>query len=192
MNKNTLLFFDVETGGIGEQYSLLTAHFVVTDSEYNILNELSLAMKPDDGIYHVCGEAMSVNKIDLAKHDTMASSYKTAGSLLYEFLHENSNGGKIKLIPCGQGIAGDIRQVVSKLMSRNTWENFCSYRVFDTSVFAQGLKLAGIFPEHVSGGLSSLADYFHIKYEGAELHTAKADTLITIQVMKSLLKLVNK
>lgn len=192
ISDNKLLFFDVETGGIGMKYSLLTAHFVITNANYDITYELPLTMKPNDGNYCVCGEALSVNKINLRDHDQVAITYKEAADKLYKFLHLYSLGGRIKLIPCGQGIKGDIDQVCDKLLSRNSWEQFCSYRVFDTSVFAQGLKLAGIFPESVSGGLSSLADHFNIKYHGDYLHTAKADTLITIEVMKNLINLVKK
>jgi hypothetical protein len=184
---NKLIFLDNETGGIGTRYSLLTSFFAVTDENYNVTSTLALSLKPDDGDYVVCGEAMRVNKIDLGTLESSALTYKEAGTVLFKFLHEASQAGKIKLVPCGQGIRGDLDQIY-KVVTRRTWEMFCSYRVFDTSVFAQGLRLAGLFPENVSGGLSSLADYFKIKYD--TLHTAEADTLLTMKVMEKLLEIV--
>lgn len=178
---------DTETGGIGTKYSLLTAFFAVTDENYNVTSTLALSLKPDDGDYVVCGEAMRVNKIDIGTLESGAFTYKEAGTILYKFLFNASDGAKIKLVPCGQGIRGDLDHIY-KLVSRKTWEMFCSYRVFDTSVFAQGLRLAGLFPENVSGGLSSLADHFNIKYD--VLHTAEADTILTMKVMEKLLEIV--
>ncbi len=64
MNTN-LLFLDTETGGIGIKYSLLTACFVVTDNNYNIINELSLNLKSEDGDYYLSGEGMGVNNINI-------------------------------------------------------------------------------------------------------------------------------
>lgn len=189
---NKYVFFDNETGGIGLKYSLLTTYFTVTDENFIPIDSLDLTLKPDDGDYIVCGEAMRVNRIDLSTHDIGACTYKDAKPKLYDFLKRNSSAGNIKLIPCGQGIRGDIEQIIDKLISKGSWETFCSYRVFDTSVFAQGLKIAGIFPKEVSGSLSSMADYFGIVYDKNILHTASGDTLVTIKVAQKLIGLIKK
>jgi hypothetical protein len=199
------LFFDCEMGGIGREYSLLTVYFVVVNQHFQRISELYLHVKPDDGIYRVCGRAMEVNQINLAEHDKIAIPYKEAGSKLYQFLSNNSDKGKIKLVPVGHGIRGDIDVVVEHLINRNTFENFTSYRALCTSSTAQFLKLCGLLPDTVSGSLESLAKYFKIireevPYEGGphstvfvglidavtKLHDAKTDTLITLAVMEKM------
>lgn len=185
------LILDTETGGIGIDKSLLTAFFVVTDDQFRPIDELSLELKPNDGIYRTTGEALEINKIDLKTHDKVAVTYSVGGTALYNFLKKNSDGGKIKLVPVGHGFSGDLDHIFDKLVSRNTWESFVSYRRLDTSVALQFLKACGVFPETVSGSLASIVEYFNIKLPG-ELHTAKADTLLTLEVLKNLISTVHQ
>jgi oligoribonuclease (3'-5' exoribonuclease) len=182
------LFLDCEMGGIGREYSLLSAYFAVLDAKFEPIDELELFVQPNDGIYHVCGPAMAVNKINLIDHDRIAMTYKLAGASLYTFLKQHSGDGSIKLVPCGHGIKGDIDVIVEHLMSRGSFEKFTSYRVLDTSSVAQFLRAFGMFPEEVSGSLESLAKHFNIlnKFDETKLHTARTDTLVTVEVLKSL------
>lgn len=76
------LFFDCETGGIGPDYSLLTCYLLVTDNQFNVIDDLYLYLKPDDGIFKVCAEALNVNRIDLKVHGTKAITYKEGGTKL--------------------------------------------------------------------------------------------------------------
>lgn len=190
MNDVKYAILDGEMGGIGLEYSLLTMYFQVTDDEFNQLGELYLKLKPDNGIYNVCGEAMGVNKIDIFSHDYTAVTYKAGGSMLYDFLKTHSNGGKIKLVPVGHGFSGDLDHIFDKLMSRKSWETFVSYRRLDTSVALQFLKACGKFPEEVSGSLESLVNYYEIPIEG-ELHDAKTDVLMINQCLQRLIGTVN-
>jgi hypothetical protein len=183
------IFMDGEFGGIGMQYSLLSMYFMVTDKNFNYIGFLDLNLKPDDGIYHVNGTAMGINKINLVDHDVIAETYKAGGTKLYAFLNEYSNRGAIKLIPVGHGFSGDLDHIFDKLMSRNTWETFVSYRRLDTSVALQFLKTCGYFPEEVSGSLESLIEYFKLTSNG-KLHEAKTDTLFTIDVLKKMINLI--
>src|ERR1039458_10787360 len=98
---------DVETGGIGIEYSLLSAYFLALDDKFNKIDDLYLFLKPDDGIYKVCGEAMNVNRIDLKIHDTKAIIYREAGTILYNWLKKLTDDGKIKAIIVGHSISGD-------------------------------------------------------------------------------------
>jgi hypothetical protein len=186
MNEPAMIFLDGEYGGIGLKYSLLSLCLIVTDKQFNTIDELNLFIKPDTGDYIVCGEALEVNKINLVEHDKIAIAYKKAGTMLYNFLSKNSNAGRIKLVPIGHGFDGDLRQIFDKLISRESWENFVSYRRLDTSVAVQFLKSCDLFSESVSGSLSSLVEYFGIALDEKMIHTAKGDTLYIIEVMKHL------
>lgn len=181
------IFLDGEMGGIGIEFSLLTISFLITDKNFNTLDELNLKLKPDVGGYIVTGEALGINHINLVEHDKDAIPYKKGGTILYNFLKKNSNNGSIKLISVGHGYSVDLDQIWDKLIGRPTWETFVSYRRLDTSVALQFLKMCGMFPDTVSGSLESLCKHFNIN--NGTLHDAKTDALNTRDVLKELIKM---
>lgn len=184
-------FLDAEFGGLEkEKYSLLTVYFIATDNNFNIVDELSLSVKPNDGIYHVCASAMDVNKINLVEHDRIAIPYKEAGTILYKWLDKITGSGKEKLICVGHGVKIDIEFVIQYLINIGTWEKFNSYRVLDTSSTCQFLKSCNLFPDTVSGSLTSLAKYLSIEVNENETHTAKYDTLLTYKIFLALRKIL--
>jgi len=183
------LFLDNEMGGIGTQYSLLTVYLAHFTDDLVLVDDLYLYLKPDDGIYKVCGEAMNVNRIDLKVHDTKAITYKEGGTVLYNFLKNNSSAAN-RLVPVGHGIYGDIELIIHHLVSRGSWESFVSYRKLDTQAVCQFLKACEMFPETVSGSLESIAKYFGIPCDENELHDAKVDTLLSVEVFKKLRELI--
>ncbi len=176
---------DCETGGIGLDKSLLTFYFQILNKDFKPVDELYLFLKPNDGIYRITCESMIINKIDLVEHDKIAITYKQAGSQLYNFLKINYAGKDNRYIPVGHGMSGDLQQIWDKLISRDTWETFVSYRRLDTSVVCQFLRTCGIFPDTISGSLESLIDYF--KLPKGSLHDAKYDTLQTVEILKRLI-----
>ena len=181
------LFLDNEMGGLEkEKYSLLTVYLMMTDDNFKPIGNCSLYLKPDDGIYKVCGEAMNVNRIDLKVHDTRAITYKEGGTRLYNWLKELTNNGQIKATVVGHGVYGDVEWIIHYLMSRGSWETFTSYRKLDTSAVCQFLKSCGMFPENVSGSLVSLAKYFNINVDENSAHDAKYDTELTFAVFLEL------
>ena len=180
------IFLDSETGGIGLDKSLLTLYLIVTDANFNKIDDLYLYLKPPDDVYHVTGEAMEINRIDLVTHYKKAVYYKDGGTLLYNFIKRNSSTGRIKLLPVGHNMTGDIFHIHDKLMTRESWENFVSYRRLDTVVIAQYLKSCGKLPDDISGSLSSIVSYFKLPEIG-NLHDAKTDTLLTMEVFKKLI-----
>lgn len=184
------IVLDTETGGIGIDKSLLTAYFMVCDDQFQKVDDLYLFVKPDDGIYRVTGEAMGINKINLAEHDKVAITYKKAGTVLYQFLEKSFGYRKERMVPVGHGMNGDLDHIFDKLMSRTTWETFVSYRRLDTSVALQFLKSCGVFPETVSGSLESLVEHFYITRNGS-LHDAKVDAELTKEVLVKLIEKVN-
>jgi len=183
------VFIDCEMGGLEtEKYSLLSVYLLATDDQFNVIGNMNLLLRPDDGIYKVCGEAMNVNRIDLKVHDTMAIPYKEGGTKLYKWLSALTDGGKNKFTVVGHGVYGDVLWICKHLMSRDTWENFTSYRKLDTQAVCQFLKACGLFPETVSGSLISLAQHFGVPVDENDCHSAKYDTELTYKVFMALVK----
>lgn len=182
------VFFDCETGGIGPDYSLLTSYFLVADKKFNVIDDLYLYLKPEDGIYRVCGEALNINRIDLKVHETKAITYKEGGTKLYGFIKTHSKDGAERLTCVGHSVAFDRDCVTRNLMSRNTWDNFCSYRLRDTAAVAGFLIDCGILPEQ-SAGLGALAKYFGLNPDENQQHDAKYDVIQTLGVYKALVEL---
>lgn len=186
------LFLDNEMGGLEkEKYSLLTVYLMVTDDNFNVIDSLYLYLKPDDGIYKLCAQAMAINKIDILLHDPIALTYKEGGTKLYSWLRKHTNDGQIKLTPVGHGIHGDIDWIMYHLISMGSWEKFVSYRKLDTSAVCQFLKSCGLFPDDVSGSLVSLAKYFGIQMDESKAHDAQYDTELTFKVFLELRKILS-
>ena len=183
------LFLDVESGGLTTEYSLLTAYLAVYDEQLNLLDSLSLQMKPDDGVYNINPEALAVNKINLIEHNKTAITYKEAKTLLYTFLNWHSSKGADKLIACGHNVVFDIIFCTHFILSRNTWGKFISHHSIDTGGITQFLRVLKLIPIEVKGSLTSLAQHFSIDTSGA--HDAKFDVEMCVAVFKKFLELTN-
>jgi DNA polymerase III epsilon subunit-like protein len=176
---------DCETGGIEmEKYSLLTACFDILDKDLNELASLHLHIRDDP--YRINPEAMIVNQINLLEHDKKAIHKSAAGAELRKFLRQNSNEGKIKLVPIGHGVSFDIMWIHEHLLNRKEFENYTSYRKLDTSMIAQFFKLIRLMPDDVSGSLGSLCIHYGITHPGA--HDARNDNLATVAVLGAMKK----
>jgi DNA polymerase III epsilon subunit-like protein len=180
------LAFDTETGGIDLHFSLLSAYFAALDEDFNLVAELDLKTKPDDGIYVVSAGGMKVNKIDLVAHDEKAVTYKQAATAIYDFVKLHSQQGKNKLIPIGHNVHFDIDQILDKTLTKKNWEIYVGYRKMDTGGTSLYLMDAGIIPQ-MSASLETLATYFNAPV--FEAHTAKGDTHATIHVMKEMIRI---
>jgi hypothetical protein len=190
MNNTKYIFIDAEMGGRELKFSLLTSHFAIVDFNFNIIDELSLITKPDDDVYIVSGQGMSVNKINLVDHDKIAIPYKQAKTILYNFLSSNSDHGKCRLTPVGHGVKGDILFFQNYIISKGSWEQFCTYHYIDTSVVLQFLRLCGKMPFDTNGNVESLAKLFGINVDESQLHTASYDVHMIIEIFKSMKNLV--
>lgn len=182
---------DIETGGIGDDKSLLTACFILAkrtdDGEMQIIDSLNLKIKPEDGIYHVTAESLGINHIDLKQHDKDAITEREAGQKLYERLKTwYTISGSTKLIPVGHNVAFDIRRVTNTLVSRGSWDSFVSYRVLDTCTIAQFLKMTNKLPNSLTCSLVNLGDYFNCRPLGGKPHEAEYDTLLALNVLEKL------
>lgn len=182
-----LLAFDTETGGTDpKENDLLTAYFCVLDDNLNILAELDMKLKPDEGQPNVTAEAMKVNGIDLEKHlaDPETLPYKEGRKILLKFLAENLEDKKPKsLFPAGHNVGFDIDFINAKLINEKDWSKLVHYRVYDTMPVSSFLKLVGWWPERV-GSLTSIVEYLGLQKRNA--HTAKDDTLMFLDVLRSL------
>lgn len=177
---------DSETGGF-EGTSLLTVYFGILDNKLNLIDELYLYVKPDDGIYNVTAEALGVNKINLIEHEKTAIKYSEAKTKLFYFLKRYSEDGANKLVPLGHNVAFDIEKIKSCLISDGSWNQFVSYRKLDTGTIGAYLKILGKIPESISGSLSSYAKHFGV--DATKAHDAKADCQITVEIFRRFLSL---
>ena len=185
------LAMDVESGGITSDRSLLEVYLGVISPDGTLLDELLLLTKPDGGNpYIVDAQALSVNKINLVQHDKNAKTYKEAGQVLYDFLKKNSAEGKDKLIPLGHNVGFDVDFVQAHLISRKTWNQFCSYRARCTGVISGVLIDLGIIPSTVSASLGNLCQFFNIPIVDA--HRAKDDSIAAANLYFKMLHLLKR
>lgn len=182
--------FDCESGGVIEGCSILTAFFKVLDQDMKELDRLHLLVKPNDGLYHCTAEAMAINGINLIEHDKAAITYSEAGGKLRNFLVKNSDNGKVKLIPMGKNIAGDINWVTEALLGKKTFNMYVSYRIWEVTTLALAAQRLGKIPYDMSISLGSLVEFFKIDITGV-LHNEEYDTDATILVSEALLRLIS-
>ena len=186
-----MIAFDCETGGLGDDVSLLTVWFGIYNDKFELLDELPLKIKPKDGIYHIQAQALEVNKIDLIEHDKVAITKSEAGKLLFNFLKKNKCDDM--LIPVGHNIAGDVRWVNQHLLNADTFNQFCSYRKLDSSTIAMFLMMAGVLTGVERAGLGNLIERFELdkEIEGVA-HEEKYDAIASIMSIKKMLELLKE
>ncbi len=180
---------DNETGGLSNGVSLLTSYLEVVNMDLQVIDSLSLFVKPNDGVYRVEAGGLEVNKINLIDHDKIAIPYSAAGQLLFRFLQKHSQDGKIKLIPVGKQVHGDIAWLQEHLLGKKTMDKFVSYRTIDITGIAYSLQIKGKLPPDLGLSLGSLVEYFDIRIDGVQ-HEAKYDTQATMAVWKKLMDLM--
>lgn len=186
---NLFLPMDNETGGLADEVSLLSTYLEVQDDNLNVIDSLSLFVKPNNGLYVVEAGGLAVNKIDIVEHDKTALPYSQAGQLLFRFLQKNSNDGKNRLIPVGKNVHFDVGGIQRALLNKNNWDKFVSYRMIDITGVALTLQLKGKLPKGLGLGLGSLIEYFGISIPGNQ-HEAKYDVQAQMLVYKRLLDLI--
>jgi hypothetical protein len=179
--------FDTETGGIGPKVCILTAHFAVCNSNWDIIDELDLSMKPNEtdsngeAIYTVAAKALEINNINLIEHEKTAITYSAAGGKLRDWLWKHSDNGKVKLQPMGKNVAFDVEKVTDNVLGKKTWNQYVSYRCYDITPLITYLKRTGRLALDAPESLEGLARYINFDFTA---HTAKGDNYAGIAVMK--------
>lgn len=181
---------DVETGGLDEnKHSLLSVYAMAVDSNLNKLNDISLFVKPDDGLYHLDAEAMAVNNINIVEHNKKAKKESEIVNHFINFL--NTYYGGEKFVFCGHNCDLDKRFLKKLFQKQNTnWNSWFSIRNLDTGSIAQFLRLTGDLPKDHSCSLKDLTKTYNVPYINA--HEAKADVEMTLEVLKKMLSIKMK
>jgi len=185
--------FDVETGGKNPKTSLLTLYGMVLNDQLEILDAIDLKIKPNNGLYSLTAEALSVHNIDLVAHDKVAVPEEQAAKEFYDFSCKHSLG-VTKMIPAGHNLSLDIRFVKKHFLKTDNsegdcWGRFYSYRRLDTATIAHYMILTGKLPDTLDCSLQSLATYFGFDYSKA--HDAEFDAKLTLKILKKLIGLVD-
>lgn len=180
---------DNETGGLSKGVSLLSTYLEVVNMKLEVIDTLSMFVKPNDGVYHVEAGGLEINKINLVNHDKVSITYSEAGQKLFRFLQKNSNDGAIKLIPVGKQVHGDVAWLQEHLLGKKTMDKFVSYRTVDITGIAMSLLIKGKLPPDLGLSLGSLVEYFKIVIPG-EVHEAKYDTQATMAVWMKLMEMM--
>lgn len=183
-------------GNFCSEYSILELYFEVLDENLETIAELDLKIKPDNDQYIVSAKSLREINFDLANHDLTAITEGKAKGLLYDFLNKHSDGGKIKLMPCGVNVKGDVDYITQhKFMSLGTWTNFCSHQTLDPSMIFMMLKIYGKMPQtirpstgKISNALEAVAAYLKINTQN--MHSAKKDVQVFKEVFKRLVKYI--
>lgn len=182
-----LLGIDTESGGIGLDYSLLTVNLSVLNDNFDIIDQLDIAVKPNPinnrSAYFIQAEALQVNNINLVEHDKIAVPYKDGATIIYNWLDDAFHKYG-KFTPFGQNIQRDIDLITKCTLSPLAWENFVDVRVIDTIVLGKFAQLVGVIPETQSLSLSKITRYLGIEVDSALLHTAQYDVALNAKYFK--------
>jgi oligoribonuclease (3'-5' exoribonuclease) len=187
---NYILAMDTETGGLDPNNSdILTIYIGVFDETLQLLEELDLKLKPDNRLPLATVVALNVNKINLTEHlnnpDTV--TYSEAKNRILQLIKKylKKRGRYSNLRPLGQNVYFDLSFIWQHLIPRAEWDALVHYGVRDTKLCVDFLKDCGFFPKEL-GNLSSLVEYFGLPKLTA--HSAKEDTIMTVNVYRKLLE----
>ncbi len=190
-----LLAFDTETGNLSpKQGDLITAFFAILDEDLKIVEELDMKLKPNDGRLPLADSgALKVNGINIQQHIedpetiTYAEGQKKLIDLIKKYLKKTGRYSNIR--PFGYNILGfDIAWVQEYLLPQEEWIKLVHYKAVDVMQAVDFLKECQWFPSTL-GSLGSVSDYFQLPKRNA--HNAREDVLMTIDVHKKLLEMMN-
>jgi DNA polymerase III epsilon subunit-like protein len=183
---------DSETGGLRtKQADILTLYMSVVTEDFKVIDELDLKLKPNDRLPIADQGALDINKIDLQKHleNPNTITYKEAREKIIAFAKKylKKRGRFSNLIPLGQNLLFDLKFIWEYIISEEEWESLFHYNIEDTKTAALFLKRCGWLPPEI-GTLKSLVEYFNIPKR--EAHEARGDTLMTVEVYREMIKLM--
>ena len=160
--------FDSETGGFNpETADLLTYYMCVMDSDFRIVDELYMKLKPDGGRLPIAeAQALAVNGIDIKAHlaDPETITYTEGKAKLKAMLGKFSKkvGRSLNIRPLGyKNVPFDMRWTFKHLLNADEWEGLLHYQNIDVMERVCFLKECGWFPKDL-GRLDSVVDYLRI------------------------------
>lgn len=170
------LCVDTETTGLNNDAQVLTAFFIILDSNFNEIDTLDLKIRYP--VYNVELKAFSINKINLSVHDKSALDLLDAKNTLNTFLKKHYNNKKY--IALGHNVKFDLDKLSKKFDIYYYVNNIFS---LDTMQIAQFFKSSKQLLDTQSLSLKNLTEYYNIESEG-ELHNAEYDIKLTIELFK--------
>jgi DNA polymerase III alpha subunit (gram-positive type) len=184
---------DCETGGLNPKTSdLLTFYVAFLDENFKILDELDLKVKPNEGKLPVAEPgALKVNGINIQEHisNPETITYAEAKTKLLSLIkkHLKKRGRYSNIRPLGQNTNFDIAWVQEHILPKDEWDGLIHYAIIDTKALVDFFKDCQYFPSDI-GNLGSVVDYLQIPKRQA--HSAKDDTLMTIEVYRRLIDIM--
>lgn len=176
------LAFDTETTGLDNDCQVLTAHFVILDSDFDIIDECNLKIKYP--YYKVYTKAMEINKIDLFTHEKQALDLSDSCQKLKMFLDKHKSYQKY--IPMGHNVNFDIKKMSSEIFLSKKFDLFeyiHPFHTLDTMSIAHYYKSIGKLHLKQSLSLTNLCNFYNITHTG-QLHDAETDIHLTIKLFK--------
>lgn len=192
MSTQYILALDSETGGLNPKNSdMLTFYATILDSDLKIVDEIDLKLKPDGRLPVAEAGALRVNGIDIQRHleDPETITYSQARERFVSFIkkYHKKTGRYNNIRPLGQNVDFDLSFIWEYLLDRDSWGELIHYSKIDTKLCVDFLKDSEWLPPEL-GSLGSVVSFFNIPMGKA--HTAKYDTLATVEVYKKLLEMM--
>ena len=161
------LAFDVETTGLETHCNVLTAYFIILDSNYNQIDSLDLKIKYP--YYTIYTKALEINKIDILEHEKDINCvYKELAILkLNAFLEKNKNKNNIELKIMGHNVQFDLKMLLNNgIFTNELIDKYIDLsKHIDTLVFAKELKSKKLIPQNQSLSLSKICYYYDLNNE---------------------------
>jgi len=193
---NQYFIFDIETGGLDPDLSLLTLYGMILDENLRVIESIDLKIHPDNGIYKVWadpGRGLAVNKINLINHASSAIPKQLASTEFREFVCRHTGvRGLLGPAPRPLTIVGHNVRMDVEFTKRNLlpeWDQYFSRRHIDTASVAQFLQITGKLPKDIVCSLSELVTHFKLAVDQNTMHDAKVDTELTLAVFKRMIDL---
>lgn len=178
--------FDTETGGIRKEMSLLTLYGHILDDNLNILDTIDLKIKPDDGIYHLSAQGLTVNRINIMEHDRVAKPVSEVKNRFKNYIVGWTLNQK--LTPIGHNVRFDVKFVKTHLLE--DWDRYFDRRHIDTASVGKFLALTGIVPKLNTYSLAEMAAAMLLDVDESKRHEASYDANLTLNVLRSMTNLV--
>ncbi|MAH51757.1 hypothetical protein CMI37_38425 [Candidatus Pacearchaeota archaeon] len=182
------LVVDIESTGLSPNiHKVLTVGLLLIDvdiEDLKIIDEKHI--KVYSAYHNVDPIALSVNKINLEKHNEEALQPIDACKEIYKFISEHDLTRTPLL---GHNVNFDLR-FLEALHQQAKYPSIFYYESIDTISLWLSMKNLGLVPLEYKSSLKVLANFFNISYEGA--HDALFDCHITAQVYYNLLRMMRE